>query len=401
MEFGLSRVTRPGRASLVSELKGVRNQWAHHEQFSGNDAVRALDSIERLLNAVSAGEKTSEVGQMRMDLLRVISTSNAGQEMRKRSFVATEGKPQGGLKAVAGGRHTPSRRRVGPLSAGGIRRRSCGRSTRAKAQTNTRTRPSSSAARSSRRGCGGCFKVPCCGWRAKAAIRSSSCRRTSAAARRHSILALYHPFSGTPASGLPGVEELVRRRVPVAQNVERASFVGTQISPGQQHKKAGRHGRPHRSGVSWLGSSGGKEGYEMVTEDDERATNPGDALKELFNKYAPCLILIDEWVAYARQLARRRRIFPAGTFDTQFTFAQALSESAKAAKQTLLVVSIPASESPHQRVDHGVTDIEIGGERGARPSPASRTPSDASNRRGDRPAPTKDLRSSAAAFSSR
>jgi hypothetical protein len=79
--------------------------------------------------------------------------------------------------------------------------------------------------------------------------------------------------------------------------------------------------------------------------------------------YAPCLILIDEWVAYARQLHGNNDL-PAGTFDTQFTFAQALSEAAKAATQTLLVVSIPASESPHQRPDRGVTDIEVGGERG-------------------------------------
>ena len=55
---------------------------------------------------------------------------------------------------------------------------------------------------------------------------------------------------------------------------------------------------------------------------------------------------------------------PAGSFETHFTFAQALTEAAKAAKNTLLVMSIPASESPHQKVDRGVTDIEVGGERG-------------------------------------
>ena len=43
---------------------------------------------------------------------------------------------------------------------------------------------------------------------------------------------------------------------------------------------------------------------------------------------------------------------PGGTFDTQFTFAQALSEAAKAAKNTMLVVSVPSS------------DNEIGGEWG-------------------------------------
>jgi hypothetical protein len=58
--------------TLVNELKGARNQCAHHEQFSSNDAIRALDSVERLLSAVSAGEIAAEVGQTRMDLMRTV-----------------------------------------------------------------------------------------------------------------------------------------------------------------------------------------------------------------------------------------------------------------------------------------------------------------------------------------
>ena len=56
-------------------------------------------------------------------------------------------------------------------------------------------------------------------------------------------------------------------------------------------------------------------------------------------------------MSYARQLHEDSDL-AGGTFDTQFTFAQTLSESAKNAKDTLLVVSIPAS------------DIEKGGEKG-------------------------------------
>jgi hypothetical protein len=84
----------------------------------------------------------------------------------------------------------------------------------------------------------------------------------------------------------------------------------------------------------------------------------------LFNKHAPCLILIDEWVAYARQLHDAKDL-PGGTFDTHFTFAQALSEAVKAATNTLLVVSIPASEGGG--VSPGgseIADVEVGGERG-------------------------------------
>jgi hypothetical protein len=74
------------------------------------------------------------------------------------------------------------------------------------------------------------------------------------------------------------------------------------------------------------------------------------------------MILIDEWVAYARQLHDQGDL-PGGSFETHFTFAQALTESAKLAKQCLLVVSLPASDttgSPHTQTD----DIEVGGERG-------------------------------------
>ena len=95
---------------------------------------------------------------------------------------------------------------------------------------------------------------------------------------------------------------------------------------------------------------------------DERATSPGDALRELMNTYGPCLILIDEWVAYARQLHDDGDL-PGGTFETHFSFAQALTEAAKGAKQCLLVVSLPASDtgaSPHAQAD----DEEVGGLRG-------------------------------------
>src|SRR5262249_11488681 len=47
-----------GRAerSLVQELRDWRNKWAHQEPFSSRDAERAMDSMVRLLAAVSAKE---------------------------------------------------------------------------------------------------------------------------------------------------------------------------------------------------------------------------------------------------------------------------------------------------------------------------------------------------------
>ena len=48
--------------SLVGELIATRNSWAHNEPFSTDDAYRALDSVSRLLTAVSALE-ADEVDQ--------------------------------------------------------------------------------------------------------------------------------------------------------------------------------------------------------------------------------------------------------------------------------------------------------------------------------------------------
>jgi hypothetical protein len=88
-----------------------------------------------------------------------------------------------------------------------------------------------------------------------------------------------------------------------------------------------------------------------VANADEARTNPGERLITLLERNAPCLILIDEWVGYARQLYGRDDL-PGGSFDTHMTFAQALSDAAKSVKNAMLVVSIPQSS------------IEVGGEAG-------------------------------------
>jgi predicted AAA+ superfamily ATPase len=180
--------------------------------------------------------------------------------------------------------------------------------------------------------------------------------------KTHSMLALYHLFSGTAATDLAGIDAVLQgadtKKLPTAKRVV---LVGNKISPGNPVKKPdGTIVRTLWGELAW--QLGGKKAFERVRADDEKATSPGDVLRELFNEYGPCLILIDEWVAYARQLHDQSDL-PAGGFETQFTFAQALTESAKAAKNCLLVISLPASDtagSPHTQAD----DVEVGGQRG-------------------------------------
>ncbi len=142
---------------------------------------------------------------------------------------------------------------------------------------------------------------------------------------------------------------------------KRVVLVGNKISPGNPITKTdGTVVRTLWGELAW--QLGGKKAFARIKADDENATNPGDVLRELFKEYGPCLVLVDEWVAYARQLHDQSDL-PAGGFETQFTFAQALTESAKLAGNCLLVISLPASDtsgSPHAQAD----DVEVGGIRG-------------------------------------
>jgi predicted AAA+ superfamily ATPase len=180
--------------------------------------------------------------------------------------------------------------------------------------------------------------------------------------KTHSMLALYHLFSGIAPTGLAGIDAVMQeagtKKLPTAKRVV---LVGNKISPGNPTTKSdGTVVRTLWGELAW--QLGGKKAFSRIRADDEKVTSPGDVLRELFTEYGPCLILIDEWVAYARQLHDQSDL-SAGGFETQFTFAQVLTESAKLAKNCLLVISLPASDtagSPHTQAD----DVEVGGQRG-------------------------------------
>jgi hypothetical protein len=177
-----------------------------------------------------------------------------------------------------------------------------------------------------------------------------------------SLLALYHLLGGTNARDLPGVDALLAeasvRDVP---RVKRVVLVGNKISPGNPAVKA--DGAVVKTLWGELAYQlGGKRAFDFIRNDDKNAANPGDALRRLFNEHGPALILIDEWVAYARQL-HDDTILPAGTFETHFSFAQALTESARLAKNCLLVISLPASDTATAS-PNAADEVEVGGLRG-------------------------------------
>jgi len=355
--------TTLGRAerNLVSETRDVRNAWAHQRPFSSDDADRALDSIGRLLTAVSAPQ-ADEVARLKMELRRQVFEEQARQERRRSAGTAVESQATGTLKPwrevvsphrdVASGRYQQAEFAADlwqvHLQEGSDEYRNPAEFFRRTYLTESLKHLLKGAARRLT-GQGGDPVV--------------QLQTNFGGGKTHSMLALYHLFSGTPAGELLGVEPLLKEtgvdRLPTG--VKRVVLVGNKISPGNPSVKPdGVTVRTLWGELAW--QLGGKAAYERIRADDERGTSPGDRLRELMNDHGPCLILIDEWVAYARQLHEDNDL-PGGSFETHFTFAQALTEAAKLARTALLVISLPASDtsvSPHAMAD----DEEVGGARG-------------------------------------
>lgn len=89
-----------GRAerSLTSELIEARNKWAHQKTFTTDDAYRALDSMQRLLNAVGAREQADELARQSAELLRLKFDEQARHERRKVQGALGQEAPVAGLK---------------------------------------------------------------------------------------------------------------------------------------------------------------------------------------------------------------------------------------------------------------------------------------------------------------
>jgi hypothetical protein len=339
----------PFERNLVHELVEHRNRWAHNENFTSDDTLRALDSIHRLLQAVSAAAQAKEVDEVRVELQRTVYAEQARQKTRSVSPV--EIKTESGLKPwreiVQPHPDVSSGRYVQAEFAADLAQVSRGEGSeeylnpvefyrRTFITDGLRDLLTKALTRLSGNGSDPVVEL----------------QTNFGGGKTHGMLALYHLFAETPATNLPGLEPILKavnmKKAPVAR---RAVLVGTALSPGQVSTKSdGTKVRTIWGEMAW--QLGGRDGYQMVAASDAQGISPGSKdLADLFNALSPCLILIDEWVAYARQLVNKRDL-PAGDFEAQASFAQALTEAAKAAKQTLVVASIPASK------------IEIGGENG-------------------------------------
>jgi len=306
--------------SLVSELMEVRNKVSHNEKFSYDDAERALDTIRRLLVAVSAADAADKVGAMRNEVLRIKFRELTRNEERKKtqnSDIAVE--------TVAG--LLPWKDVVTPHAdvATGEFQQAEFAADLAKVHNGSAAseylNPREFFSRTYLTdGLSDMLTHAAKRLSGKGGDPVVELQTNFGGGKTHSLLALYHMVGKQSAKDLPGLDQLLEREgLSVPAKVNRAVLVGTSRGPHDViNTKDGLTVRTTWGEMAW--QLGGKEGYTFVKDCDEKGVAPGsELLEKLFKTYSPCLILIDEWVAYLRQVYKVEGL-PSGSFDANLTF---------------------------------------------------------------------------------
>ncbi|MCZ6873928.1 MAG: Swt1 family HEPN domain-containing protein [bacterium] len=83
--------------SYVGELIQARNDWSHEKPFTSDDVYRSLDTMQRLLQSVSEGERAEAVGQIKTDLQRQVYSDQARNKTRYQQLTL-DGTLEAGLK---------------------------------------------------------------------------------------------------------------------------------------------------------------------------------------------------------------------------------------------------------------------------------------------------------------
>lgn len=328
--------------AYVSELKEARNKWAHSEPFSSDDVDRYLDTAVRLCSNISAPEQAEVIRSLRVELQQVVFTERARNRNRNRYQATTESQTQVGL--------VPWREVITPhpdVISGKYQQAEFAADldqVRRGLGTPEYTDPIEFYRRTFiTSGMRDLLRRSLQRLNGQGGDPVIELQTNFGGGKTHSMLSLFHLCSGTPLASLPGLDEVCRETgIHSVPKATRAVLVGTAFSPAEASTK------PDGTVVNTLWGElayqlGGAEGYARIANSDQQHVAPGaQDLAALFSSTAPCLILVDEWVAYARNLVSNPNL-PAGTFDSQVSFAQALTEAAKQVPNVLLLISVPQS----------------------------------------------------------
>ncbi len=162
--------------------------------------------------------------------------------------------------------------------------------------------------------------------------------------KTHTMLAVYHLARGTaPVSDLQGIPPILDAAGIIDLPKARIAVIdGTRLSPNMPDTRGNVKIRTMWGDLAW--QLGGEEAYREIREADLSGTSPGkEALARLLARYAPCVILMDELVAYLRQFDEKTKL-AGGTYGSNITFMQALTEAIKAVPTAVLLASLPESD---------------------------------------------------------
>jgi len=326
--------------AYVSELLEARNKWAHSGTLSSDDVDRYIDTAVRLCRNINAIEQAEAIRAMREELQQQVFAERARNRTRYQASIANE--VQAGLR--------PWREVITPhpdVISGKYQQAEFA------ADLDLVQRGIGSAEYTNpiefyRRtfitdGLLDLLRIALQRFNSQGGEPVIELQTNFGGGKTHSMLALYHLCSGTPLVDLPGLDQVCSEiGINTVPKASRAVLVGTAFNPSKVDVKADGT-EIHTLWGELAYQLGGPAGYAQIAESDKKQVAPGArSLAALFETYGPCLILVDEWVAYARNLVDKSDL-PAGTYDTQLTFAQQLTEATKQVANALLLISVPQS----------------------------------------------------------
>ena len=159
--------------------------------------------------------------------------------------------------------------------------------------------------------------------------------------KTHALTALFHLAKWGPAADKwRGVRTILdRAQVPSVPKAQAAVFVGTEFDSVVGRGGAGDEPRRFTPWGEIAWQLAGPQGFAAVAEHDRTRIAPaGDAIRAFLPADQPVLVLLDELMNY---ISRNRQ---SGLSAQLYNFIQNLSEEARAHKNLVLAVSIPASE---------------------------------------------------------
>ncbi|MBX3448931.1 MAG: ATP-binding protein [Planctomycetaceae bacterium] len=162
--------------------------------------------------------------------------------------------------------------------------------------------------------------------------------------KTHTLLAVYHLATRQAAlSELAGIPSLIEQAGLLDLPKAHVGVLdGTQLSPGQPWKHGRLTVKTLWGELAW--QLGGADTYALVKQADETGTSPGkELLRRLLEDCSPCVVLIDELVGYIRQF-REGQVLSGGSYDSNLSFVQALTEAVKQVPNAIVLASLPESE---------------------------------------------------------